>query len=213
MPEEEGMELYESAVFAGKLGLPLVEIGSYCGKSAIYLGAGARLNGVVLFSIDHHGGSEENQPGCEYHDPDLVDPESGLIDTLPHFRRTIESAGLDDAVVGIIGGSEDVARGWSSPLGLVFIDGGHTEEAAQADLKGWAPHVAKRGLLLIHDVFPDPKDGGRPPFHIYIRALESGEFRERAVVGSLRVLERVREYTPQGSLRASSSTSSTSMGS
>jgi len=44
--------------------------------------------------------------------------------------------------------------------------------------------------LIIHDVFPDPKDGGRPPYEIYCRALESGEFTEMPATGTLRVLER-----------------------
>jgi len=40
-------------------------------------------------------------------------------------------------------------------------------------------------------VFPDPKDGGRPPYYIYCRALDSGQFREISATGSLRLLERV----------------------
>ena len=72
---------------------PLLEIGTYCGKSAIYLGAAAREEGSVLFTVDHHRGSEENQAGWEHHDERLVDPRTGRMDTLPFFRRTIEDAG------------------------------------------------------------------------------------------------------------------------
>lgn len=190
MPPSEGEALYEAGLRAGELRRPFLEIGSYCGKSAIYLGAAARDRGVKLFSIDHHRGSEENQPGQLYHDPSLVDA-SGRIDTFPEFRRTIDDAGLFDVVVGIVGLSAVVASGWETPLGLVFIDGGHTEEAAQTDYASWAPILVRRGILVIHDVFPDPARGGRPPYNVYRRALDSGGFEEREAVGSLRVLERV----------------------
>jgi predicted O-methyltransferase YrrM len=192
MPEDEGLALHDAGVEAAPVG-PLLEIGSYCGKSAVYLGAAARASDTVLFTIDHHRGSEENQSGWEHHDPTLVDADTGRMDTLPRFRRTIAAAGLEDRVIAIVGESPTVARHWRTPLGLVFIDGGHGEEPAHRDYEGWAPHVARNGLLAIHDVFPDPADGGRPPFEIYSRALASGAFVELvgAGRGSLRVLRRV----------------------
>lgn len=191
MPEDEGLALYEAAVEAAPLG-PLLEIGSYCGKSTLYMAAGARdaSGDSVVFSIDHHRGSEEHQPGEEYHDPRLVDAD-GRVDTLAAFRKTIEQAGLSDLVVGIVAPSDVVARHWSTPLGLVFIDGGHSSEAAYTDLESWSPHVVAGGSLAIHDVFPDPTQGGRPPFEIYERALRSGQFEQRVEQGSLRVLKRV----------------------
>ena len=191
MPPDEGLALYDAAASLPVGGLPMLEVGSYCGKSAVYLGAAAADRSTVLFALDHHRGSEENQPGWEWHEPDLVDPEVGRIDTLPHFRRTIAGAGLEDVVVALVGTSESVGTRWSIPLGLLFIDGGHGHEPAHRDFDLWTPHVAVDGLLVIHDVFPDPADGGRPPFEIYCRALESGEFAEVRAVGSLRVLRRV----------------------
>ncbi|TML91070.1 MAG: class I SAM-dependent methyltransferase [Actinobacteria bacterium] len=192
MSENEGLALHRAGLDAAGAG-PLLEIGSYCGKSAVYLGAAARERGTVLFSIDHHRGSEENQPGWEHHDARLVDAATGRIDTLPCFRRTIEAAGLEDTVIAVVGESPTVARHWGTPLGLVFIDGGHGEDPAHRDYESWSPHVAPDGLLAIHDVFPDPADGGRPPYEIYVRALASGAFVEvsDAGEGSLRVLRRV----------------------
>ncbi len=143
-----------------------------------------------MFSVDHHRGSEENQAGWEHHDASLVDARTGRIDTLPFFRRTIEDAGLEDVVVAVVGDSATVAAHWRTPLSLLFVDGGHGEVPARADYAGWAPWVMPGGVLAIHDVFPDPADGGRPPYDVYLRALASGSFRERAAVGSLRVLER-----------------------
>ena len=191
MPTEEGLALYEAAIEVAVPG-PFLEIGTYCGKSAVYLGAAARSKGRRLYTVDHHRGSEELQPGWEHHDPDLVDPSTGLIDTLPWFRRTMREAGLEDVVIAIIGESSAVASEWGTDLALLFIDGGHGDEPAHRDYEGWAGHVAEGGQLLIHDVFPDPADGGRPPFEIYRRALDSGEFEDVSAVGSLRVLTRVR---------------------
>lgn len=192
MPDDEGMALHRAGVTAARSGLgPLLEVGTYCGKSAVYLGAAAREGGTVLFTVDHHRGSEENQAGWEHHDTDVVDPATGRMDTLPFFRRTIEAAGLEDVVVGVVGQSPAVSRAWRTPLAFLFIDGGHGPEPAWADYNGWTPHIAMGGLLGIHDVFPNPADGGRPPYELYCRALESRAFEDADQCGSLRVLRRV----------------------
>lgn len=188
MPDSEGLVLHRAAVAAAVRG-PMLEIGSYCGKSAIFIGSAARPRDGVLFSVDHHRGSEENQPGELYCDASLIDNRTGRIDSLPHLRRTLESVGLEDWVIPVLGSSLSVARHWRTPLSLLFIDGGHTEDAAHADYDGFGPHVADGGLLAIHDVFPDPADGGQAPFHVYRRALDDG-FRELAADGSLRILQR-----------------------
>jgi MMP 1-O-methyltransferase len=190
MPADEGRALYDAALRYFDHGVG-VEIGTYCGKSTMLLGAAAEAGHSVLYTIDHHHGSEEHQPGWEYHDTSMVDEATGLFDTLPAFRHTLDEAGLDDHVVAVVGKSPVVAWGWRTPLQLLFIDGGHTEAAAQQDFDGWAKWVTVGGGLLIHDVFPDPRDGGQAPYHIYCRAIESGEFTEVSVTGSLRVLERV----------------------
>ncbi|MCY0918615.1 class I SAM-dependent methyltransferase [Streptomyces sp. H27-G5] len=190
MPVGEGLALYAAATRAAALGLPLLEVGTYCGRSTILLADAAREAGVSAITVDHHRGSEEQQPGWEYHDPTVVDPEIGLMDTLPTFRRTLHRAGLEEHVIAIVGRSPQVAAAWGGPLGLVFIDGGHTDEHASGDYEGWAPHLAVGGSLVIHDVFPDPADGGQAPYRIYLRALASGAFEEISVTDSLRVLRR-----------------------
>jgi predicted O-methyltransferase YrrM len=195
MPDEEGLALYRAGVAAASTSGagPLLEIGTYCGKSAVYLGAAARAQATVLFSVDHHRGSEEIQAGWPDHDRAVVDPRTGRIDTLPWARRTLEDAGLEDVVVLMVGRSTTVAAQWSTPLALVFIDGGHGGDVAWDDYRAWVPKVGAGGLLAIHDVFPDPAQGGRPPYQLYCEALASGAFEEVAGAGrgSLRVLRRV----------------------
>ena len=192
MPEDEGMLLHRRALERLPHG-PALEVGSYCGKSGVYLGAAARAVGgpqAVVFTVDHHHGSEENQAGWEHHDASLVDARTGRMDTLPVFRRTIEDAGLEDVVVAVIGQSTTVAAHWRTPLSLLFIDGGHAEVHAQNDYSGWAHHVDRDGLLVIHDVFEHPEDGGQAPYHVFQRALASGAFTEEEALGSMRVLRR-----------------------
>jgi predicted O-methyltransferase YrrM len=191
MPSDEGLALYQAGVMAAAAvaDAPLVEIGSWCGKSTIYLGAAAAEHTRTVFAVDHHRGSQEQQPGWEHHDPSLVDSAAGVIDTLPTFRHTVREAGLEATVVAVVGDSTVVARHWRTPCALVFIDGGHGRTPAHADYDAWAPQVAARGLLAIHDVFPDPAAGGRPPYEIYRRALEDG-FVEVSATGSLRLLRR-----------------------
>lgn len=189
MPDDEGLALHAAGLDGATVG-PLLEIGTYCGKSAIYLGAAARERGTVVFTVDHHRGSEENQAGWEHHDTRLVDPRTGRMDTLPCFRRTMEEAGLEDVVVAVIADSPTVARHWGTPLGLCFIDGGHAYDVALADYEAWAPFVAPGGLLVFHDVFEDPAAGGQAPFLVWKAAVDSGSFAPVSTTGSLRVLRR-----------------------
>jgi len=188
MPPDEGDLLHDVALEALPRG-PGLEVGTYCGKSAIYLGAAARAAGSTVFTVDHHRGSEENQVGWEHHDPTLADPEFGRLDTLPFFRRTLKDAGLEEEVVAVVGRSTTVSALWRTPLALLFVDGGHTDEHAGNDYTGWGRWVAHGGTLVVHDVFPDPADGGQAPYRIYLRALDDG-FTEVRALGSMRVLRR-----------------------
>ena len=167
-----------------------MEIGSYCGKSTIYLGTACKENNSILFSIDHHRGSEEQQPGEGYFDPELFDPQTGRVDTFKEFRNTLEKAELEDTVVSIVCRSHIAARLWATPLSLVFIDGGHSYEAAYTDYNCWAGHIVPHGYLLIHDIFTDPDKGGQAPYEVYKVAIASGLFREHPMIRTLGVLQR-----------------------
>lgn len=192
MPEGEGDALFHAAIDAART-VPagdFVEIGSYCGRSTVWLGVAARLSGVKVHAVDHHGGSEENQPGWEWHDQTLVNPTTGRLDTLPHFLATIDKAGLGDVVLPVVAESSTVAASWSKPISLLFIDGGHGREVARTDWNCWSPLLASGSTLAIHDVFEDERLGGRAPFEeIYLPAIAAG-FTELSRTGSLRVLRK-----------------------
>ncbi len=194
MPRAEGLALYDEArrVARERPASTWLEVGSWCGKSSVYLGAAAETSACVLFSLDHHHGSEENQRGWEYFDESLVDPHDHRLNTLPFFQRTIAQAELERTVVALVGHSEVVATHFDQSLDLLFIDGGHAHDVAWRDFENWTPKVSLGGTLLIHDVFEDPSEGGRPPYEIFLAALASGQFVEHAHEGSLRALTRVR---------------------
>lgn len=193
MPRNEGLALFELALVQGRQNpnATWLEIGAWCGKSAIYLGAAGEETNAVLYSLDHHHGSEENQDGWEHFDPALVDPVDGRLNTLPTWQRSMSDARLEATVIGLIGHSSVVARHFDQPLELLFIDGGHAHDVAWADFRAWTPKIVMGGLLMIHDVFADPADGGQPPHEIYRAALSSGEFDDVAQEGSLRALRRI----------------------
>ena len=186
----EGEALYLHALEAAKLG-PCLEVGSYCGKSTVYLGSACKAVDSILYAVDHHRGSEEHQPGEEYHDESLFDADENLVDTFRYFRHTLRSAGLEEHVVPIVAASHVASKKWATPLGMVFIDGGHSMAAAQADYRAWVQFIVPGGLLAIHDLFPDPSQGGQAPITIYRLALASGLFRELPGVQTLGLLRRI----------------------
>ena len=190
LAENEALALYQHAAHASALG-PVLEIGSYCGKSTIYLGLACRANNSTVFALDHHRGSEEHQQGEFFHDPDLYDAGEGVMDTFKEFRRNIRAAGLDDVVVPLVSDSETTARQWQTPLAMVFIDGGHSLDAALSDYRCWASHVMRGGILAIHDLFADAHQGGQAPYAIYRMAVASGLFADLGQVNSLGILRRL----------------------
>ena len=190
MDEEEGESLYQTALKVTQ-SAPCLEIGSYCGKSTLYLASACKENDSILYAVDHHRGSEEHQPGEEYHDPDLFDDKEQLFDSFREFRKTIRRANLTDSVVPVVAASDVASKHWQTPLSMVFIDGGHSFEAALSDYRSWAGHIIKGGILAIHDIFPNPEDGGQAPYDIWKLACASGLFEEVEIVKTLGLLRRL----------------------
>ena len=126
-----------------------MEIGAWCGKSTVYLGAAAEETGAVVFSLDHHHGSEENQAGWEHHDDSLVDPATGRIDTLPHWRGTVMGADLESSVIGLVGDSPTVSSHWSTPLAFCFIDDHHRRHARSLGTNAARPRGGALGCTFL----------------------------------------------------------------
>jgi len=190
LDEEEGLLLFKLALDASRLA-PCFEVGSYCGKSAIFLAEGCRITGKhVLFSVDHHRGSEEQQPGQEYYDDELFDAELGRVDTFRPFVKNVDEAGLRDWVVPIVSTSERLGSCWPGVrLGLVFVDGGHGEQDVRRDVSVWSARLVSGGYLCVHDLYADPAEGGQAPYRAFEEVRASGGWEHVRQVGSLGVLK------------------------
>jgi len=189
MDKDEAERLYNIALEAAQDG-PVLEIGSYCGKSAYIIGSACKEKDSILYSIDHHKGSEEQQPGEEYFDPDLFDEKLSRVNTFPVFQETIQQASLEDTVVPVVASSSTAGRMWATPVSMLFIDGGHSFEAVHNDYMTWACHIKTNGFLVIHDIFKDSQKGGQAPWQIYKIALESGDYKELEMIKTLGILKK-----------------------
>lgn len=189
LADDEAAALLVFAQRAGRIG-PCLEVGSYCGKSTVFLGEGCRLAGTALYAVDHHRGSEEHQVGEEYHDADLFDAQRGEFDSFPAFRKTLQLSDLSTVVIPVVTSSEQLLQHWTASLGLVFIDGGHSHAMALNDALGWSKKVASGGYLLIHDIFEKPEAGGQGPFLAQNAVLATGAFEKIAQINSMAVLKR-----------------------
>ena len=171
MPKHEGIALTKWSEKFSSIG-PIMEIGSYCGKSAIYLSKGAILNDQLVYTIDHHFGSEEHQIKEEYFDSEIFDYKNHRVNTLPLLIKNINKIQVKN-IVPIVSNSVDIASKWDAKLGMVFIDGGHSFKAANNDYVSWSTKIKKNGALVIHDIFENPDEGGQAPFEIFQKALKN----------------------------------------
>ena len=188
--DKEAKKLQELFLNVHHLG-SVLEIGTYCGKSTLNFALIAKKIGGLIYTVDHHTGSEEHQLGEEYHDDDLYDKRLKKFNTLPEFLKNLRSSNLDNFIIPIISKSSDASETFSELISLLFIDGGHSLEAALSDYNSWKDKICSGGLLVIHDVFPNPKDGGRPPFEIYSKAQKSKQFEDLGIYETLGILKKI----------------------
>ena len=171
MPPHEGEVLIKWASKFSIKGV-IMEIGTYCGKSSIYLSVGAKKNNQIVFTLDHHLGSEEHQINEEYFDKEIYDYSEKRVNTLPLLIQNINHFKIEN-IVPIISESTKASINWDTNLGILFIDGGHSFESANNDYLCWEPKIIKGGALIIHDIFENPSDGGQAPYEIYQKALKN----------------------------------------
>jgi len=190
LSDKEAKKLQELFLNVHHLG-SVLEIGTYCGKSTLNFALIAKKIGGLIYTVDHHTGSEEHQLGEEYHDEDLYDKRLKKFNTLPEFLKNLRSSNLENFIIPIISKSSDASETFSELISLLFIDGGHSLEAALSDYNSWKDKICSGGLLVIHDVFPNPQDGGRPPFEIYSKARKSKQFEDLGIYETLGILKKI----------------------
>ena len=192
LAEDEALALHRYASEAATIG-PCLEIGSYCGLSTVFIGDACKQTENTLYAVDHHRGSEEHQLGEEYHDAQLYDANVGAMDSFPMFRRTLALAKLEETVVPIVASSKVASKHWRTPLGFVFVDGGHSHESSMFDCVTWSEFIAPGGFLAVHDLFEFPEEGGQGPFLAFQQVLNSGQFEKVDQVRSLGFLRKKSE--------------------
>jgi len=190
LSDKEAKKLQELFLKVHHLG-SVLEIGTYCGKSTLNFALIAKKIDGLIYTVDHHTGSEEHQLGEEYHDEDLYDKRLKKFNTLPEFLKNLRSSNLGRFIIPIISKSSDASKTFSESISLLFIDGGHSLEAALCDYNSWKDKICSGGLLVIHDVFPNPQDGGRPPFEIYSKAQKSKQFEDLGIYETLGILKKI----------------------
>ena len=173
MPNHEGLALTKWAEKFSYYG-PALEIGTFGAKSALYIAAGSSIHDQLVYTIDHHSGSEEHQLGEEYFDPEIYDKKLGRVNTVPLMQANLQQFDESNWVVPIIANANSIAPSWRAELGLLFIDGSHTEISALNDYDNWNSKLHSNGALVIHDIYEKPEDGGQAPYLIYQKALTEG---------------------------------------
>lgn len=121
----------------------IVEVGSYKGKSTCCLAAGAREGGRAhVYAVEPW-----DLPGNVTGRFGFARPE-----TREAFDKQVRKAGLEDHVTPIQAFSVDAAKEWDGPeIGLLYIDGDHSEESVYEDFLAWEPHLAERAFVLFDD--------------------------------------------------------------
>ena len=190
LSDKEAKKLQELFLNVHHLG-SVLEIGTYCGKSTLNFALIAKKIDGLIYTVDHHTGSEEHQLGEEYHDEDLYDKRLKKFNTLPEFLKNLRSSNLENFIIPIISKSSEASKTFSELICLIFIDGGHSLEAALKDYNSWKDKICSGGLLVIHDVFPNPEDGGRPPYEIYSKAQKSKQFEDLGIYETLGILKKI----------------------
>ena len=190
LSDKEAKKLQELFLNVHHLG-SVLEIGTYCGKSTLNFALVAKKIDGLIYSVDHHTGSEEHQLGEEYHDEDLYDKRLEKFNTLPELLKNLRNSSLGKYIIPILSKSSEASKTFSELISLLFIDGGHSLEAALSDYNSWKDKICPGGLLVIHDVFPNPQDGGRPPYEIYSKAQKSKKFEDLGIYETLGVLKKI----------------------
>jgi predicted O-methyltransferase YrrM len=173
LSEPQGRALYAAAAACSGRGA-IVEIGSWKGRSTVWLAHGAAVAGQKVLAIDPHVGSRE-------------DPHERTLDA---FLANLERAGAAASVEPLVMTSAEAVRRIDGPVELLFVDGDHSPEGARSDADRWLPRVMEGGTVMFHDVATSGYSGPRRVFQQ--RICRSRQFHRIRRVGSMAIAERTR---------------------
>ncbi|OGW81892.1 MAG: hypothetical protein A3G33_05280 [Omnitrophica bacterium RIFCSPLOWO2_12_FULL_44_17] len=140
--KEQEIVLQTLARAAAKRNCWFLEVGSWCGDSALILGAVAKKMSGKLLCIDWWKGSDESDLSWFAKNNDIFSI----------FWERIKHAGLEDAVIPIRTTSETVVHFLKQKMfDLVYLDSDHRYDAVRNTLKSYSPLVLKGGIFCGHD--------------------------------------------------------------
>jgi MMP 1-O-methyltransferase len=178
---DEGRLLYRLAAEADPAG-HIVEIGSWHGRSTIWLAAGARAGrGARVFAIDPHTGTHLRKAG-------------ETTDRILHTN--LVRAGVRDQATILVTTSERAAAEWSGSISLLWIDGDHEYESARRDYLLWEPHLLADAVVALHDTFVWPG----PERVVRELLIEKGSFTSFVWADTTTAARRSGRLTPRAAL-------------
>ena len=193
--QNESQKLMEIAGICAPSGYPGLEIGSYIGSSTVFMGIEFKKYNNVLFSVDTHRGSSEHQKGMDLFMDEYYDEDVGKLDTFREFRKQVDNMGQSDTVIPIVTDSHILAKYWTTPLSMIFIDGDHDGDAPIRDYDDWIGMLVPGGFMILHDVWMNDEQRSQKgrrdgPYLAVKKALDSGMFSSFGVEGTLGILRR-----------------------
>lgn len=171
LTEREGRFLALAAAVGPQTGA-ILEIGSFKGKSTVGLASVARHYGSgPIVAVDPHTSPSST-------DPDL----KGATSSFDEFQSSLKAAGVEDSVEVHRAYSGDLAKTWTRPIRLLWIDGDHTYAGARADLDLYKPFLVDGAIIALHDAL-HPFDG---PIRVMVEhILTSDNFGPVGFAGSI----------------------------
>lgn len=179
LTDREGQTLYNLAKNCKGEGV-IVEIGSWKGKSTIWIGNGSKNgNSVLIYAIDPHTGSLEHQK------------ENNFVKTFEDFKKNIKNAKVDDIIVPIVKTSKDAAKTFNKKVEFIFIDGAHEYNSVKLDFDMWVPKVLNGGIIAFHDT--TGWDGPKKLVADYV--FKSKYFRNVKLVDGITFAQKIKQNT------------------
>jgi len=193
--EREGETLYNLAKNGPGKGA-IVEIGSFKGKSTIYLASGSKAAGrEKVYAIDTHMAWKEKGKTRA----GIYVPKKGAF---KFFLSNLRKARVEDWVVPVKEYSHKANEKWSKPIRLLFIDGSHKYLHVKLDFLLWEPFIAKGGIIALHDSheIESVKDFGRkcpwirgPKKVVNERIIKSKRFKNIRIVDTITIATKIKK--------------------
>ena len=146
MTQKYAGELLFNLAYMQDLKGDVIEIGSYLGKSAFFLGNAVKLSGNgKLFAIDHFKGNKNKEHIYKINNEDLSDLKGIFLEHINKFE-------LEGYVNLIDKPSHEASKEIKdNSVRLIFIDGDHSGEGVLNDIVSYKKKLKKNSIIIFDD--------------------------------------------------------------